>query len=168
MQNEENTDEVQVEQKENQTAAAEEAATEETPIEETPEAKLAKAEAEAAKYRRLFEKSQKPPQGTTPAKAPQPASPQSVEETVLLANGMDEELLTKLKAVARVEGIGSLIKAQTNPIFIAVKEKFEKEKKQQEASLGASRGAGAVKAEKSFNSPGLSRDEHKKMFQSAL
>jgi len=95
------------------------------------------------------------------------ASSTNVEETVLLANGMDEELLNKLKKVAEVQGT-SLIKAQNDPIFVAVKESFEKEKKQQAASMPASRGGGTVKPKKDFKSPGLSRDEHRAMFEAIL
>lgn len=126
------------------------------------EARLAKAEAEAAKYRRLFEKTVKP---KTPA-AP-PPSPVNVEETVLLANGMPEALMEELKAVAAVRKT-SLIKAQTDPIFVAVKEKFEREQTQKEASLPASRGAGTVKPKKDFNTPGLTREEHMAMYQKYL
>jgi hypothetical protein len=169
MQNEETTNEGEVELQDTRTEVVEETTAEETEtesqsetVEETPEAKLAKATAEAAKYRRLFEKSQKPKASVT-QKATQTASP-NVEETVLLAQGMPEELLAELKAVAAVRRV-SLIKAQTDPIFIAVKEKFEKEKKQASASLGASRGSGSVKAKKSFDTPGLSREEHKAMVQ---
>lgn len=90
-----------------------------------------------------------------------PSQP-DVEETVLLANGMPEELLEELKAVAGVRKV-SLIKAQKDPIFVAVKEKFEKEQKQKDASLGASRGSGATKPKKDFSTPGLTREEHRAM-----
>lgn len=95
------------------------------------------------------------------------ASPTNVEETVLLANGMDEELLEKLKKVAQVNGT-TLIKAQNDPIFVAVKEKFEKDKKQASASMPASRGSGQSKPKKDFATPGLTRDEHKALFESML
>lgn len=130
---------------------------------ETEEDALAKAQAEAAKYRRLFEKSQKKPVEQT---KPQ-ATPLNVEETVLLATGMNEELLESLKKVAQVTGT-SLIKAQNDPIFVAVKEKFEREKKSSSASLGASRGSGAAKVQKGFNTPGLSREEHMKLALEAI
>lgn len=135
---------------------------EETPeVTETEEDELAKAQAEAAKYRRLFEKAQNKPAQT-------PATPQpNVEEVVLQANGMPDELLTQLKKVAAINGT-NLIKAQNDPIFVAVKEKFEKEQKQKDASLPASRGSGTVKAQKSLATPGLSRDEHRKLSEDAL
>lgn len=101
---------------------------------------------------------------------PQPVSPQpsNVEETVLLAQGMPEALLGELKAVAKARGLSSLIKAQTDPIFVAVKVQFEKDQKQKEASLPASRGAGGVKAKVSPNTPNLARDEHMRLAKEAL
>lgn len=181
MQNEENTNDTQVELQESEMVAAEEAATKEleasesqseTPVDNTEsrladlEAKASKAEAEAAKYRRLFEKTQKP--NVEKQKVTSQASPLNVEEAVLLAQGMPEDLITSLKKVAQVEGINSLIKAQTNPIFVAVKEKFEKDQKQKQSSMPASRGAGQVKAKKDIGSPGLSREEHKSMLEEML
>lgn len=159
MENEEQTLDIQEEQQENEIVLDEESTTEVVETEESVEDKLAKAEAEANKYRRLFEKTQKP-KVVTP-QAPQPASP-NVEEVVLLANGMSEELLGELKAVAKVRGT-SLIKAQNDPIFVALKENFEKEIKQKSASLGASRGAGAVKPKVTLSTPGLSREEHRRL-----
>lgn len=93
----------------------------------------------------------------------QPAS-SNVEETVLLANGMDEELLEQLKAVAQVRKV-SLIKAQADPIFVAIKEKFEKDSKEKTATLPASRSSGALKPKKDFKSAGLTEAEHKEMFE---
>ncbi len=102
-------------------------------------------------------------------KAEKPAAPvasnQSVEETVLLANGMDEELLSELKAVAKVRET-TLLKAQADPIFVAVKEKFEADKKAREAALPASRGSGHVKPKLDFKSPGLTREQHKALVES--
>lgn len=96
---------------------------------------------------------------------PVTASPQSnIEEVVLLANGMDEELLEKLKKVSQVNGT-SLIKAQSDPIFIAVKEKFESDKKKANASMPASRGSSPVKTRKDFKSVGLTEAEHRAMVQ---
>ncbi len=94
--------------------------------------------------------------------SPAPLQP-NVEETVLLANGMSDELLSELKAVAQARGIKSLIKAQGDPIFVAVKEKLEKDAKLKSASLPASRGSGGYKAPKSITTPGLTREEHKRL-----
>lgn len=130
---------------------------------ETPEVDVAQLQ---ATNKRLFERAKKAEAQLKASKGSvvdSTASPQlNVEEIVLLANGMSEELLTELRAVAQVRKIG-LIKAQNDPIFVAVKEKFEKDQKQKDASLPASRGSGPVKAQKTFTTAGLSREEHKKM-----
>ncbi len=88
----------------------------------------------------------------------------NIEETVLLANGMDETLMSELKAVAKVRNV-SLIKAQADPIFVAIKEKFEKDSKEKTASLPASRGSGQVKPKVDFKTPGLTDAQRKEMFE---
>lgn len=97
-------------------------------------------------------------------RASTPTTSPNVEETVLLANGMPEALLVELKAVAAVRKT-SLIKAQADPIFVAVKDKFEKDLKRENASLPAARGSGVTKPKKDFKTPGLTRDEHREMVQ---
>ncbi len=116
-----------------------------------------------ATNKKLYERAKNAEAALKAAKAnPAPSQPANVEESVLRANGVDEELIEELKLRAPGHG-GSLIKAQKDPKYIAVKEKFEKDQKSKEASLPGSRGAGSVKAQKTFNSPGLSRDEHRAM-----
>lgn len=90
-----------------------------------------------------------------------------VDERILKSQGMSDELLKELKAVAQVRGV-SLIDAQKDPIFVAVKEKFEKDQKKEDASLPASRGSGGAKSKKDFTTPNLSRDEHKQLAKEAL
>ena len=138
----------------------------ETPVEEQTNDELAKAQAEAAKYRRLFEKSQKKPAPAEQVKAETPNSPLiDVDERVLKAQGMPDELLEKLKKVAALEGV-SLIDAQNNDLFVAAKEKFEKEAKSKAASLGASRGSAKVQPKKDFTAVGLTKEEHMAMIKS--
>lgn len=131
----------------------------------TPEEKFAIADAEANKNRRLLRKASKPDNAAAPKPkaSSKPTTEPSVEETVLRANGMPNELLSHLKKVANLNGT-SLLDAQKDPIFVAVKDKFDKEVKRKQASLGAGRGAGGKKSEKTFTTPGISRDEHKEMF----
>ena len=137
-------------------------------VETEPEIDVAQLQ---ATNKKLFERAKKAEaelklaKQTKPAQAQQQASPTNIEETVLLANGMNEELLEQLKKVAQVQGV-SLIKAQNDPIFVAVKEKFEKDKKQELASMPVSRGSGASKPKKTFNTPGLTEAERKEMFES--
>ncbi len=96
----------------------------------------------------------------------QQTSPSSVDvdERILKANGMPDELLSQLKDVAALRKI-SLIDAQKDPLFVAVKSQFEKEEKHKAASVGASRGSQGVQVKKTLNTPGLSRDEHRKLVQ---
>ena len=144
--------------------------TEEESPEETPEVDI---DALQATNKKLFERAKKAeaklkelqPKAVEPKVQSQPAST-NVEETVLLAQGMSEELLGELKAVAAVRKT-SLIKAQADPIFVAVKEKLEKEQKSSAAGLGASRGSGNIKARKTANTPGISREEHMAMVKNS-
>jgi hypothetical protein len=151
----ENDEEVTLEPEEAQQDGTE-AVVETEAEQETVEARLAKAEADAAKYRRLFEKAQKPKVETP--QAPQP-TPSNVEELILQNSGMSDELISELKIVAALRKV-SLIKAQHDPIFVAVKEKIEKDKKREDASLPAARGAGATKPKKDLRTEGLTREEH--------
>lgn len=100
-----------------------------------------------------------------PKPAQQTSSPVDVDERILTSQGMSTELLKHLKKVSQVLGVG-LIEAQADPIFVAVKEKFELEQKQKKAGLGGSRGSGNPPVKKDFRTPGLKREEHRKMVES--
>lgn len=148
----------------------------ETPAADTPEADPAPevdVEKLQATNKRLFERAKKAEAeakalrgNRPPADQPSPSSQPNIEETVLLANGMPEELLTELKAVAGVRKL-TLLKAQNDPLFVAIKDKFEKDQKHKAASLPASRGAGSVQAPKAVNTPNLARDEHRRLAKEA-
>lgn len=128
--------------------------------------KLARAEAKANKYRRLFHKSQKnkTSKSDDSAKRSPDSSAANVEETVLRANGMEHGLLKQLKDIAKLRNV-SLLDAQSDDLFVQIKDKYEKDKKQKAASLPASRGSGSTKAKKELATPGLSRDEHKNLYK---
>lgn len=138
----------------------------ETPATETSEeTSEVNVEQLQATNKKLFERAKKAEADLKVLKGSQvtKVSPQpNVEEVVLLANGMSEELMAELKVVAQVRKT-TLLKAQNDPIFVAVKEKYEKDQKTKQASVGASRGSGGVKPKKDFMTPGLSRDEHRAM-----
>ncbi len=125
----------------------------------TARAKRAEEEAKALreKYESLNEK-----KAETEAKA-QPASP-DVDERVLKAQGMPDDLLKELKAISQVRGV-PLIDAQSDPLFAAVKAEYERNQKASEASLGASKGSGQPKPKVDFTTPGLSREDHRKLFK---
>jgi len=93
-------------------------------------------------------------------------SEETIEEKILLSQGLSSELIDELKALSKVRG-KSLLATTTDPIFVAIKEAKEKEVKEQKARLGASKGSGSVKKEKSFTTPGLTPEEHKEMWKSS-
>lgn len=120
--------------------------------------KKAEADAKAAKNQ------------TVPAPKPEaPATPQApnVEEVVLKAQGMAPELLSQLKDIAALRGV-SLLDAQSDPLFVAVKSEFEKAEKSKAAAVGVSRGSGSQKAKPSLATPALSREDHKALFRERL
>ena len=125
---------------------------------------LAKAKAEAAKYRRLFEKAQK---GTVTPQATQNPTVQpsaDIDERILKSQGMNDELLTQLKKIAQIEGV-SLIDAQSNELFVAVKDKYEREQKSKAAQMPTSRGSGVQKPKVTLTTPGLTREQHKALLK---
>jgi hypothetical protein len=99
---------------------------------------------------------------TPTAKVEQPtASPSiDVDERILKAQGMSDALLQQLKDVATLRKI-SLIDAQKDVLFVAVKSDYEKKEKSKAASVGASRGSGNIPVQKTLNTAGLTRDEHR-------
>jgi hypothetical protein len=88
----------------------------------------------------------------------------TMEKTILKSQGMSDDLLEELVALSKVRGKG-LLDTQSDPIFIALKEAKESEAKKAKANLGSSKGSGTVKKEKSFDTPGLSEEEHKEMWK---
>lgn len=100
----------------------------------------------------------------TDLETPDVPSSESVDERILKANGMPDELVKELKRVARFNEV-DLISAQKDPMFLAIKEKFEKEQRDKEASLGASKGSGVGKPRKDFTTPNLTAEDHKRLWQ---
>ena len=79
------------------------------------------------------------------------------EEAILIAKGEDESSLAQLKAISKGKGI-SLLEAQKDDMFQVWKDKQESESKSKKAKLGASKGSGSQKPEKSVAE--MSRAEH--------
>jgi hypothetical protein len=156
--NELNPEEEQEEQIEEETEE-----TEETPEETKEDSKdsketlsdkerIAKAEAEAAKYRRLFEKAQKKP---AQAQTTGGVSREEVEE-LLLKKEYDEEELEEIKDLARGKNI-SYSEALATPLFQSWKAARDAEKRRSDASLGSSKG-GSYSVNKGVPTD---RDEHR-------
>lgn len=89
-----------------------------------------------------------------------------IDARVLRLQGMSEGTLETLKKVATATG-KSIIDAQQDEIFIAIKEKAEREQREANAKLGTSKGSGSVKKTKDFNSQGLSDTEHKELWRAS-
>ncbi len=136
------------------------------------EDRLSRLEAEIEKQREIAENQRiRAEKAEAKAKAPKAPSKQDdkndypdVDERILKANGMPEELLKELKAIAMARGV-NLIDAQNDSLFKLVKDNYEQELKSKEASLGSSKGSGNAVARKTASTPGLSRDEHKEMWK---
>ena len=86
-----------------------------------------------------------------------------LDSRILKSQGMSDELLNALKKVASVTG-KSLIDAQADEVFIAIKNKSEVEEKSSRASLPASKGSGAAKAKEDTTIPNLSAEKHKELW----
>ena len=147
----------------------EEAETETTTSEESEEetqeeAKTTDWEAEAKKLRAILERKSKKVE-----KKPAPAtqSVETVEEIVLRTQGMEDDLIEPLKKLAKING-QTLVEAQKDPLFIALKEKREAEKKSQEASMGAARGSAQKSPKISFNTPGITDAQHKELWKKTM
>lgn len=128
---------------------------------------LAKAnEAKAAILRRAKKaeqqlKDKKPSQINSPAH-----SLEDIEATVLKSQGIPDDILRDMKALAKVRG-KSLLDIQNDPIILTLKKQREDEDKANKAKLGASKSTASVKKEVSFNTPGLSDEEHKRLWREA-
>ena len=71
---------------------------------------------------------------------------------------MDDENISQLKAIAKGKNI-SLLEAEKDPLFVSYFEKVQKEKKSEQAKLGASKGSTYKESKPEFKS-GLTREEH--------
>lgn len=90
----------------------------------------------------------------------------SIEETVLKAQGLDEDEIDMLKKVSVISSV-SLIDAQKDPVYKLWKEKQEAEEKSKKAAMGTSKGSSS-KAVKGFNTPGLSEAEFKDLWKQKM
>lgn len=163
MENEEPTDGLEVEQ-EDETAGQENSPADDSTETASQTDELAKAKAEAAKYRRLFEKAQKGTAAPQATQTPSATPAVDVDERILKSQGMPDELLTQLKKVATLQSV-SLIDAQNDELFVAVKEKFEKDQKSKAAQMGTSRGSGTAKPRITLQTPNLTRDQHRALMK---
>jgi len=129
-----------------------------------PEVEQIDWEARAKKAEQLLVKHKRQVKQSKPEEKADTLSDEAIEKKILKAQGVSEELLTQLTKIARVNGT-SVIDAQSDPYFIAYKEKLEQDKLQNKAKLGASKGSGTVKKSKGFETAGLTDEEHKQLWR---
>lgn len=89
---------------------------------------------------------------------------QEIQEEILIAKGIDPQLLEEMKALATLRG-KTLLQMENDPIILAMKETKEAEAAKAKARLGASRGSTSVKAQKTTTTPNLSDEDHKAMWR---
>jgi hypothetical protein len=87
------------------------------------------------------------------------------EEAILIAKGYEDSELAKLKAVAKGNGC-SLLDATKDEMFVLWKEKQDEEVKKSKSKLGASKGSGSVRAEKSVSD--MTKEEHEAYVRKAF
>lgn len=121
-------------------------------------AKKAEAELKTLKGSKLAEATQLNNQNNLTA--------EDVEVRILKAQGIPQEEIDYLKKLAKVNDT-SIIEAQSDELFKSFQTKRKEQEKSEQAKLGASRGSGGVKKEKTFNSQGLSEEEHKALWKQA-
>lgn len=131
---------------------------ENTTDELSTEAKLAKAQAEANKWRRIAQKNQ-----ATESK-PRTTNNQDIsDELKLIARGLSDEEIEKAKVIAKGNGT-SLQEALKDDMFITYQTKLKEDQKREAAKLGGARGSGES-TEGSLVKPDMTREEHMKAFK---
>lgn len=160
-------DELQVEQ---ETAEVEETTTEET-TEETQEEDtvvISKEKFKAMQKKAIaYDASKKTPQKETITNNNVLSEIESEAKILKLAKDMDDDTISQLKKIALVNN-QSLADAQKDPLFIAWQEKKESDIKAEKARLGASKGSSSTKASVGFSNPGLSEEDHKKLWKESM
>lgn len=153
MQNDEYTPEVELD--ENQINMEDTVETVDAEDQETDEVDW---KAEALKYKAIAMRKAKQAVRPEPKQPTLQTEQLTRDEVILIAKGHDDETLNQLKVIAKGKGV-SLLEAEKDPLFTSYFDKVQKEKKSEQAKLGASKGS-AFKQEKTTFKPGLTREEH--------
>lgn len=117
-------------------------------------ARAKRAEEEVKKFKSLNETKAQPKINNTLSR----------EEAILIAEGMKVEDLDQLQVIAKGKGIG-LLEAKSDPLFASYYESVTKQRKSEAAKLGASKGSGQVQSKPNISAPGLSEEEHKRLWK---
>jgi len=132
----------------------------ETPAEQTDEEKEAlRKELEKLKFEnaKLFQRNKTLKSSKTTPNKPGELTKDQRDEIVMLAKGVDEEIIEEAKDLSKAKGI-PLSEAIKLPIIQAYQERKEQESRSKQASLGASAKAGAHS--EPLIRPNMSREEH--------
>jgi len=154
---------VDLEEEDTEEDDQEEVAEPEVDVRESQEFKdvLARAKKAEAELKTLKVKKAPAPQEINNA-----LSAEDVDKKILQSQGVSEDLIEKLERIAQINGT-SVLAAQSDPIYIAMKQQKEAEEKNAKASLGASKGSGQVKGRKTTATPNLKDEEHKELWRKA-
>jgi hypothetical protein len=127
-----------------------------------------RAEKREAELKALKEQlvTKKPEVKETPTESKPNQSTLSREEAILFAQGYDLEAVDKLKIFSQVEGIG-LLEAKEADTFKAWTAARDERRKSEESELSASKGSPKKKKELDTQTPGLSDEEHKALWEKA-
>lgn len=87
-----------------------------------------------------------------------------IEAKILKSQGIDDDMIEEMKTLATLRG-KSLLEMKSDPIIVAMNQEKERQEKERQARLGASKGSGTVKQEVTTQTPGLSEDEHKRLWK---
>lgn len=89
---------------------------------------------------------------------------ESVDVKILVSQGVDQESIEMLKKLAKVNGT-SVLAAKEDPIYATYLVNKEAQSKSEKARLGASKGSGGGRVEKSSTTPNLSEADHKEIWR---
>ena len=122
-------------------------------------------EKENAKLKRLFANAREHTKDT-PKKPLQTNQPSALsrDELILFAKGLSEDEVEEAKFIADRLGV-SPIEATNHQRFKLFKESKEQEDKSKKAQVSVSKRGQVVQEQKTFNTPGLTREEHKRLFE---
>lgn len=118
-------------------------------------ARAKRAEAELKQFKTT---SQNPTQNTTSN-----LTPEDIRVEILRSEGTPSDEIEELKTIAKMKNI-TVIEAKETTYFKAYKAEKDERERSERAKLGVSTRSGQQKAQKTFNTPGLSPAEHKQLW----
>lgn len=100
-----------------------------------------------------------------PKKASQPETGSLTEDDILVITTIqDKELINTARDIARLKGI-SLSEAANTTMFKLAKAEREEQTRQEKVQMEASRGSGNRGKKKTFQTRGLSKEDHKQLWR---